>query len=210
MVRRRHRSSRYGRRNPRNAPWGSTAAEYKHQGGNPRARRTGARSGASGVYLGTLDELVVEVGSRTRKVNTRGLHLAWVPSTRNFALVRPSRAKPGSLDDATVDIHKQFHNGAPSKCVAFDWPERSGELQQVGLIRSLTYIVPPKVKSPQKQGVRWVHQFGDHGEEGHGKFRGEKRYADSLKPMLCQDARGNLFIKRRPGNKYTVTSWIYW
>jgi hypothetical protein len=29
-------------------------------------------------------------------------------------------------------------------------------------------------------------------------------------PLLQQDRAGNLYIKRVPGNKFYVTSWIYW
>lgn len=212
-MRRWHRSRRYGRRNPRNAPWGSFEAEYRQAGTqNPRRRATSKRVGNSGMYIGKLDDLVVEgSGGHGRKVNTKGLHLAWIPSRNNFAIVKPSRAKPGQIDQSTRDVHAKFHAAAPSKAVAYNWPDQVGSLREVGLIRSLTYVVPTSVRSPTKHGCRWVHAFGDHGEEGHGPMRGGvKVYPDTLKPMLLADEAGNLFVRRRPGNKYTVTDWIFW
>jgi hypothetical protein len=83
-------------------------------------------------------------------------------------------------------------------------------LRQLGLIRSLTYSIPPNLRSPEKKGFNWVHAFGDHGESGHGPLTREKKYPDHLKPMAMIDRKGNLFIVRRPKNKYHVTKWIYW
>ncbi len=183
----------------------TSSAEERHAG-NPR------RSG-SGVLLGVLSELVVDVGRDTMTANKsrlRGLYLAWMPSTKALAIVSKAHGRPGVLSSAARRIHKLFHNTDPSASATYDWPERTGAERRVGLIRSLTYVVPPKIRSPEKQGYRWVHAFGDHGESGHGPLRGEKQYSDSLKPMLLENARGDLFIQRRPGNKYDVTKWIYW
>ncbi len=66
------------------------------------------------------------------------------------------------------------------------------------------------MKSPEKRGFKWVHLFGDHGEGGHGSFKGEKQYPDRLKPALLVNLNGDLFIRRRPGNKFDVSKWIYW
>jgi len=199
------RSSRYGKRNPRNAPWGSSSAEVGHRA-NPRKRAAN-----SGTYLGKLVELVVEANGRTQTLKLQRKHLAWVPSKRALAIVTPAKGRPGVLDAASRKTHLKFHAATVSKTVAYEWPTPAGSLMQVGLIRSLTYVVPPGVKSPVKQGYRWVHAFGDHGESGHGPMlRGEKVYPDKLKPALSEDDHGNLFIVRRPGNKFNVTDWIYW
>lgn len=209
------RSRRFGRRNPRNAPWGSTIAEAT-QLANPRKRAaTGSglarKSGGSGTYLGKLVELVVDTTKGAKRLTLRREHLAWVPTKRALAIVFSSKAKPGVLDGASRRTHLKFHASQVAKTVAYDWPTPVGKLHQLGLIRSLTYVVPPGVKSPVKQGFRWVHAFGDHGESGHGPMRnGEKVYPDKLKPALMEDAQGNLFIVRRPGNKFNVTDWIYW
>ncbi len=187
----------------------TTSSEERHAG-NPRVR-----SGRSGVLLGVLEELVVDAGNRTRtatKSKLKGMYLAWMPSEKALAIVRKAKGTPGVLGETTKRIHKLFHNVAPSESATYEWPERTGSERRVGLIRSLTYVVPANIKSPEKQGYRWVHKFGDHGELGHGPLdsRGEKVYSDSLKPMLLENGRGQLFIQRRPGNKYDVTKWIYW
>lgn len=195
------------RRSRRNSPFGSTSAE-RELGGNPQRATSG-----SGVLLGMLDELVIEIRGRTHsasKSRLRGLYLAWMPSEKSLAIVRKAPGNPGMLSDDTRRIHKLFHNTEPSASATYDWPERTGQERRVGLIRSLTYVVPPKIRSPEKQGFKWVHAFGDHGEAGHGPIRGEKRYSDSLKPLLLENRKGELFIQRRPGNKFDVTKWIYW
>lgn len=203
------RIAEYANKNPlrrRNAPWGSTSAEAdRTRTGNPRG------TGKSGVYLGKLDDMVVEVRGVAKHMKPGSLHVAWVPSKRDLALVVKSSAKPGTVDAATRVTHQKFHASPMTKAVAYDWPTPVGRLTQIGLIRSLTYVVPQNVKSPTKHGYKWVHAFGDHGESGHGPMRnGEKVYPDSLKPALCKDTRGKLFVCRRPGNKYKVTDWIYW
>ncbi len=72
-------------------------------------------------------------------------------------------------------------------------------------------MTPRHIPSLQKRHSRWVHEFGDHGESGHGAHDGRiKGYPTKLMPMLCRDSAGNFFIKRKPGNKYDVTEWIYW
>lgn len=217
MIRTRFKSRtrRYGKRNPRNAPWGSTSAEADRVA-NPRGRAGVGRSltktgGSSGTYLGRLVEMVVEVNGHAKVLSLKREHLAWVPSKRALAITVPSKARPGTLDSASRATHAKFHAGPVARTVAYEWPTPEGKLVKLGLLRSLTYVVPPGVKSPVKQGFRWVHAFGDHGESGHGPMRnGEKVYPDKLKPALMEDAAGNLFIVRRPGNKFNVTDWIYW
>ena len=199
-------------RRRRNSPYGATAAEYRHAG-NPRRSKPIGRIGKSGVVLGQLDELVVEQrGGVTRagKKQLHGLFLAWMPASRNFAIVRRVKARAGAISAEAVRVHRQFHNTAPTSVATYHAPDRDGSVRDVGLLRSLTYVVPPSIRSPQKTGFKWVHLFGDHGESGHGAFQGEKRYPDHLKPMLQMNDAGELFIKRRPGNRYDVTEWIYW
>lgn len=200
------------RRRRRNSPYGATEAEYRHVRGNPRSRPIG-HIGNSGVVLGTLDELVVEQRGGPRKVERsrlQGLYLAWLPAQRNFAIVRKAKARPGAISSEAVRLHREFHDTAPTAVATYHAPDRDSSVRDVGLLRSLTYVIPPSIRSPQKTGFKWVHLFGDHGESGHGAFRGEKKYPDSLKPMLQANDAGELFIKRRPGNKYRVTKWIYW
>lgn len=200
----------------RNSPWGSTTAEYDHtRGGKRRLKRVPVRhhgDRTSGVDLGVLESMELENG---RVLHPRGKHLAWMPSQRDLAITAKVRAKPGRLSATARKVHRQFHASEPQRAVAFDWPDQRGSLRLVGLMRKITYIVPKNIRSPDKrqngQPIRWVHAFGDHGECGHGPVGGrEKRYPQHLMPALCQDQAGNLFIKRRAGNKYNVTDWIYW
>lgn len=206
-------------RRRRNSPYGATQAEYQQMGLNPHGRaargmrQRGLRVGASGVLLGTLDELVVEVNGRQKTASKHalsGLFLAWMPDAKNFVIVKRSNAKPGRLSAAALNVHRQFHNSEPRAAAAYHAPDRDGSEEDVGLITSLTYVIPSWMYSPEKAGFKWVHLFGDHGEGGHGAFRGGKRYAHTFKPLLRTNDSGGLFIKRRPGNKYNVTNWIFW
>jgi hypothetical protein len=204
-------------RRRRNGIAGVSSAEYAHAKWNPRGRRSRSRpsrgGNGSGVLLGILSELVVDVKGKTLEANSarlKGLFLAWMPGDNALAIVRKTNGRPGRLSAQAMKIHREFHDVPPQRATAFDRPRRDSSCKKVGLIRSLTYRIPAGLKSPQKSQAIWVHKFGDHGEEGHGPLRGEKQYSDSLKPYLLENSKGDLFIQRRPGNKYDVTKWIYW
>ena len=206
------------RRRGRNSPWGSTVAESEYAR-QPRRRRSrpkvrNHRSGVSGVYLGTLEFLELENG---RVIKKPGKHIAWMPSSNDLALVKKAHGRPAALSTTVRRIHREFHESAPQRAVVFDWPDRVGKLRLVGLVRVISYIVPASVKSPGKRQpdggpILWVHAFGDHGESGHGSVDGtrEKKYPPRLMPALVQDEAGHLYIKRRPGNRYNVSKWMYW
>ena len=172
----------------------------------------------SGLILGHLTELVLIVGRTQKKVSQaqlKGWFVGWVPTaSKDFVLVRATKGtiRPGPLSAKAVSVFKQFHNHAPQRATVYDRPDPVGGLEQVALIKSLTYVVPQWIPSPEKRGYKWVHAFGDHGESGHGPIdaRGEKVYPQHLMPALLEDARGSIYVKRRPGNRYDVTKWIYW
>ncbi len=179
-----------------------------------RRRKVRSSRGVSGVYLGTFEHIELENG---RTIKLPGRHIAWMPGSKDFALVKKaSGGRPGQLSSAVKRIHRQFHESEPQRAVVFDWPDRVGKLRLVGLVRVISYIVPPSVRSPGKrqrdgQPILWVHAFGDHGESGHGELEGrEKQYPPRFMPALMKDEAGHLFIKRRPGNRYNVTKWMYW
>lgn len=168
---------------------------------------------ATGVDLGILESMELEDG---RTLHPRGCHLAWMPQQRALAITIKARGRPARLSSATKRVHRQFHASEPQRAVTYEWPDQRGSLRLLGLMRKITYIVPKHIRSPDKRQadgmpIRWVHAFGDHGESGHGPVGGpEKRYPQHLMPALVEDAAGNLFIKRRAGNKFNVSDWIYW
>jgi len=168
--------------------------------------------------LGDLVELVVVTPSGDRALSTsklRGKYLAWLPTKRNFAIVvKTSKAVRGTLTAKDREVFRKFHKGDPKRAAPYEWPDKIGNLVKIGRLKSLTYVVPESIQSPQKrvpgQITRWVHEFGDHGERGHGEHDASGGYPIRLMPILAKDRRGNLFILRQPGNKYDVTEWIYW
>lgn len=161
------------------------------------------------MLLGQLVELVLHDGRKMSASKLRGTFLAWMPSSNNFAVVTRAKAAPGALSAKSREVFRRFHKTETKKAAAYDWPTPSSKTQ-VGRLKSLTYVVPQAVKSPEKHGFRWVHEFGDHGERGHGQHDGFKGYPTHLMPMLLRGNDGSIHIKRMPGNKYDVTEWIYW
>jgi hypothetical protein len=159
------------------------------------------------VGMGTLYELVVRTKSGDRSIRPRDYWLAWDPSTRNL-IIGKKRKGHGTLSPAVRAIHKKFHTAESRSTSMIEFPDGAAQGSS-GLLVSLTYRVPRGIASPQKNPYTWVHKFGDHGELGHGKFREGKEYPESVMPLLVMGA-GKFWIKRRRGNRYFVTDWLYW
>lgn len=143
---------------------------------------------------------------------TKKLRLAnkWVASdsggrTLHFCTVKRKNSKR-RIPAATAKAHRKFHgkNGDDNAWEG-DCPKPNGKLRQVGLVKAITYRVPEDIESPEKNPYHWHHAFGDTGHEN-----GERRtdYPAKFYPALMRDARGNYFLKRRPGNIFKVTDWI--
>lgn len=171
-----------------------------------------AGKGPEGVLLGKLVELEVRQGNRIGKVKGGSLFVGWIPSRKALCLIKKTKQPRSSnpVSGTTLAAHKRFHNAPAQKASVFEWPDAVGARTDVGRIVSLTYRIPKGMKSPEKNRYLWKHEFGDHGERGHGPVRGRGNYPTTLMPMLQKDAKGNLFIKRLPGNKFYVTDWLYW
>lgn len=165
------------------------------------------RVAGSLVGLGTLESLEV-LDPRTGRTRTQRFGggrkwLGWDTGKRRFAICRVVReAGAAQLGAAVEKAHRRFHTEAPRAAVVADVPTPSGRLTQIGLVRALTYIVPRRVLSPEKNPYRWHHAFGDTGHKGGAS------YPQRVMPALMRDAKGNLFIKRRPGNIFTVDTWL--
>jgi hypothetical protein len=190
----------------RNSVYGSTERDRDHLGGNPRRNK----SGRSGVLLGSLVELVLADGRTLRAGALKSWYLCWAPGTNDLRVVKRSgKSSVSALSQKDRTVFKQFHKSQVENAGRYHWPEPCG-LRRIGRLKSLTYVVPEWVRSPEKHGYRWVHEFGDHGERGHGAHEGSKGYPTRLMPVLCQASNGSLHIKRVPGNRYDVSSWIFW
>lgn len=128
--------------------------------------------------------------------------LAWEPAHKRFVMCtmrgRGATALPGKIAKA----HRRFHNAASRSAVTVEFAAPVGALTQVGLVKALTYRVPKTVKSPEKNRYLWHHAFGDTGHAGGDN------YPERVMPALMRDAKGNLFIQRRPGNIFTVDTWL--
>jgi hypothetical protein len=80
--------------------------------------------------------------------------------------------------------------------------------QRLGLVESITYH--PAGWDSDKKDARWIHQFGDVGERGHGEAdpAAPSPYPARLMPEAWATPQGHLVIRRRAGNRYTVDDWI--
>lgn len=158
----------------------------------------------STLGVGRLTSLEL-LNPQTGKTSVRrisGKWLAWRPKSKAFVICRVVKRSQARLSPRIEKAHRKFHlapsSGSPK---VIDAPEPSGDLRQIALLKALTYLVPNEVRSPSKNNSHWHHAFGDTGHKG-GK------YTPKVMPALCVDRKGNLFIRRRKGNIFTVDSWL--
>lgn len=188
---------------------------------NPRRRRSTKckatckakrnPSGKSGVILGTLDFLeVLRPNGNVTKVGAKGRLLGWLPGSKTLCILNSKRLAKAEVSSGIAGVHKRFHKVQPTGAHVFEWPDPQGRKVDIGRIVALQYSIPSWLKSPGKAQYKWHHEFGDHGERGHGPTGERGNYPVSLMPMLQEDQAGNLYIKRMPGNKFYVTDWLYW
>ena len=163
------------------------------------------------IGLGRLVELIVR-GAQSQRLRITPQDewwLAWKSDTRDLVALRPERGVDALAKSGDVQRHQAFHGAVPKKARAMEWPQRRGVVRTLGLIESVTYSAIG-ILSPSKGTHRWIHQFGDRGERGHGPMRARNpdSYAERFMPLLEIDRGGNLFVVRRPGNRYAVNDWI--
>jgi hypothetical protein len=162
--------------------------------------------------MGNLTEMVVRKNGRNRKIKPKKSFVAWIPKGKHLAILKAAKnnPKPKGVSGSVEKLHKKFHKTKSNKSKVYEWPDIEGDLIEVGRIVSLTYTVPKWLRSPGKNGYRWHHEFGDHGERGHGDVRESGNYPQKFMPLLLKDEKGNYYIKRVRGNRYYVTDWLYW
>lgn len=145
-------------------------------------------------------ELVEKDSDREASISPKGKWLAWDGKNMHICTVTGQTA--AKLPETVRKRHEKFHNRAPQgRPFTADCPTPSGKLVFLGLLKALVYKVPKKVSSPNKNPYLWHHNFGDTGHKG-----GE--YPKTVMPAMMKDQKGNLFIKRRKGNIYTVDEWL--
>lgn len=176
------------------------------------ARRRKNPGPNEGIIMGNLAEMVLRLpGGEEVKIRPKGRLLGYLLKGKRLIIMNRRRlGGVGTLGADVLKIHKRFHNASPTSVDRFEWPDQVGRKRRCGRIVSLMYTIPPWLKSPEKDRYKWDHEFGDHGERGHGEKRGRGNYPEKYMPYLTMDQRGNLFIDRAPGNKYYVTDWLYW
>ncbi len=174
---------------------------------------------AKGAVLGvgrllSLTVLDQKTG-RTSTIRPAKRWLAWAVKKRTYCICRvlaPRRIdtsgfvgtgqKFPKLPAEVRAAHAKFHAAAPRGAMAVDVPTPSGPLRLIGLVSALVYDVPHSIRSPEKNKFHWHHAFGDTGHKGGDT------YSTRVMPALMKDRKGNLFIRRRPGNIFTVDTWL--
>lgn len=168
-----------------------------------------------GVVLGIGRLLRLEVldprTGRSRVYTPRGKWLTWDTGKKCYRIATIVKhglggAEVGTgqhLPPAIQQAHRRFHDKKPDGGLLIDAPNPSGRLRQVGLLKALVYDTPrAKIRSPSKNKYQWHHAFGDTGHEGRTD------YPTKVMPAVLKDAKGNWFIRRRPGNIFTVDTWL--
>lgn len=159
------------------------------------------------MTLGKLLNLEVydPATKRTTKRVMTGKWLATSPHGRDLLICTVRSTSAGRTQQPNAQVaarHRKFHGQPPKGTWVGECPEPVGALRQVGLLKALTYAVPgSKIRSPEKNPYHWHHAFGDTGHKGG-------TYPASVYPAVMKDTRGNLFIRRRPGNIFKTTDWI--
>jgi hypothetical protein len=157
-----------------------------------------------GMTLGRLLNLEI-IDPRTGRVVKRRCANKWLVTTssgKDLLICTAGRSVSHRLSGDIVARHRKFHRSNPRGAMLGEHPDPVGPLRQVGLLKALTYSVPGgKIKSPEKNPYHWHHKFGDTGHRGGD-------YPSRVYPAVYTDSRGNLYIKRRPGNIYKTTDWI--
>lgn len=154
-----------------------------------------------GVGRLTSLELLNPQTGKTSVKRISGKWLAWRPGAKAFVICNVKSKSTKRLNPSIEKAHRKFHLAPSSRALVVDSPDPKGALTQVALIKALTYLVPKQVVSPSKNNSHWHHAFGDTGHKGGV-------YTPKVMPALYTDSRGNLFIRRRKGNIFTVDSWL--
>lgn len=143
---------------------------------------------------------------KTKKTKVKRFRQKWLatsPNGRTLSICTVSKRAPtANPSKAVKKLHKQFHRSDPKGMWEGHTPEPAGKLKQIGWLKALTYSVPrSKIKSPEKNPHFWHHSFGDTGHRGGD-------YHPKYFPAVMQDERGNLFVRRRPGNIFKTSDWV--
>lgn len=161
--------------------------------------------------MGQLRELVIRTGDDAEiAIHPRKSFLGWLPARRDLIIMTRMVGRASQVSPSVVKLHRRFHNADPKNASTFEWPDRRGRLTDLGLVVSLIYTIPPWLRSPEKKRYQWNHEFGDHGERGHGIDHGRGNYPERYMPLLQIDEAGHFYIKRRRGNRFYVKDWLYW
>lgn len=139
---------------------------------------------------------------RTTKRSFKGKWLATSSSGKDLVVCTVKRQAPQTVNAQVASRHRRFHREASKGAWIGECPDPAGGLTQIGLLKALTYSVPGgKIRSPEKNPYHWHHAFGDTGHRGGS-------YPSSVYPAVLTDSKGNVFIRRRPGNIFKTTDWI--
>lgn len=156
---------------------------------------------ALGVGRLTSLEVCNPSGGKSHVIRPKGKWLGWIPRKRQFIICTVLGPASEALPSTIAKAHRKFHCSPSRRAQRVEAPSPTGRLTQVGLVKALTYRVPKQVKSPGKNPYHWHHAFGDTGHKGGV-------YTPKVMPALCRDSKGNLFIRRRKGNIFTVDTWL--
>jgi hypothetical protein len=154
------------------------------------------------IGLGRLVDFIIRdaQGKRLRVTPADERWLAWKPDTRDLVVLRPGHGEGMLANRGAARRHQRFHGAAPEQVRPMEWPTPHGALRSIAVVESVTYTASG-IRSPSKNPHRWIHQFGDRGERGHGttKTKTPNTFAERLRPRLDVD---------EVGNRFTVRDWI--
>ena len=157
-----------------------------------------------GLGLLKAIEIVDPNSGRTALLRPAKSWLGYDRKKKAFLICRAKRKTTRRPPPAIERAHRRFHGAASNGSLIVTNPtlKSANKPRILGLLKALVYDVPNSVKSPTKNRSHWHHLFGDTGHSGKNK------YSYKVMPLLIRDKKGNLFIKRRKGNIFTVDTWL--
>ncbi len=155
------------------------------------------------IGLGKADELrlIMHGETATRSLTFPGFFWAWdgSPTDGFIRLVKAAGPDdlPISYDSAAV--HTKFHGKAPTSSMQV-YAETLKKPRAIGLATAIAYDA--RRYSATKSDAIYRHFFGAVTEDDKPPF------SHKLLPAVVVDAKGQVALVRRPGNKFALEDWI--
>lgn len=124
------------------------------------------------------------------------------PDAGSIRLVKVLGKANGKTSKTAAGQHIRFHGGEPNHYLAVDSHAALPPITSLGYCTAIAYDA--RGFSATKGDRPYRHHFGNFGRDGDGDQSADPTYW----PALILDARKRLFLRRRPGNRFSLADWL--